>query len=64
MGLKRPDLKIWKNVVMDYFNTPSLDLARGKQKYLPVGWHIWSRQDQKMLHLKYQAIATMVKLQA
>jgi hypothetical protein len=30
MGLKRPDLKIWKNVVMDYFNAPSLDLTWGK----------------------------------
>jgi hypothetical protein len=52
MELIGPDLKIWKNVVMDYFNAPSLDLTRGKQKRLPVGWHIWSRQDLKMLHLK------------
>jgi hypothetical protein len=26
-GSKGPDLKIWKNVVMDYFNAPSLDLT-------------------------------------
>jgi hypothetical protein len=26
-GLNGPDLKIWKNVVMDYFNAPFLDLT-------------------------------------
>jgi hypothetical protein len=26
-GSKGLDLKIWKNVVMDYFNAPSLDLT-------------------------------------
>jgi len=25
--LKRPDLKIWKNVVMDYCNVSTLDLT-------------------------------------
>jgi hypothetical protein len=25
---------IWKNVVMDYFNAPSLDLTQGKEEYL------------------------------
>jgi len=60
LGFKRPDLKIWKNVVMDYFNAPSLDLTWGKQKPLPVGWHIWSRQDLKMLHLKYHCCCTFM----
>jgi hypothetical protein len=26
-GSKGPDLKFWKNMVMDYFNAPSLDLT-------------------------------------
>ena len=55
LGFKKPDLKIWKNVIMDYFNEPSLDLTWGKEEYLQVGWHIWSGQDQKMLHLKYHS---------
>ena len=44
-GFKRPDLKICKNVVMDYFNVSSLDLPWGKEEHLQVVWHIWSRQD-------------------
>jgi len=31
-GFKGPDLKIWKIVVIDCFNAPSLDLTRGKKK--------------------------------
>jgi len=46
LGFKRPDLKIWKNVVMDYFNAPSLDLTWGNEEHLTVGWHICSWQDQ------------------
>jgi len=34
LGFKGPDLKIWKNVVMDYFNAPPLDLTRGKEELL------------------------------
>jgi len=47
------DLKVWKNVVIVYFNAQPLDLAPGKEEHLQVGWHIWSRQDQKMLPLKH-----------
>ena len=48
LGFKGPDIKICKNVVMDYFNAPSLDLTWGKEGHLQVGRHIWTRQDQKM----------------
>jgi len=27
LRFKRPDLEIWKNGAMDYFNAPSLDLT-------------------------------------
>ena len=41
LGFKRPDLNICKNVVMDYFNAPSLDLTWGQEDRLTVGWHMW-----------------------
>ena len=34
LGFKGPDIKIWKNVVMDYCNAPSLDLTWAKQEHL------------------------------
>ena len=48
LGVEGPDIKICKNVVMDYCNATSLDLTWAKEEHLKVGWHIWSRQYQKM----------------
>ena len=56
LGFKGLDLKIWKNVVMDYCNAPSLDLTWAKQGHT-VGWHIWSRQHQK---IKYHSCWTFM----
>ena len=46
LGFKGPDIKIWKNVVMDYCNAPEQNLS--KTGTYTVGWHIWSRQYQKI----------------
>jgi hypothetical protein len=45
---------------MDYCNAPSLDLTWEKEEHLPVGWHIWSRQDQIMLSLKHNTCLTLL----
>jgi hypothetical protein len=60
LGFKRPDLKIWKNVVMDYFNAPSFNLTWGNEEHLPVTWHIWSIQDQIMFCFNYHSCPTFL----
>jgi len=60
LRFKRPDLNMWKNVGMGYFNVPFLDLPWLKEEQLPVCWHIWSTQHQIMLHFNCHSCPTFM----
>jgi hypothetical protein len=54
LGFKRPDLKIWKNVVMEYFNAPSLDLTRGGKKiYISLAFVVHTRSENASLTVSF-----------